>query len=81
MILNNIKIIYSSPAYPLYGIRLNQIYTLNGDTEKGCILDDGNFEQVLSLNMIKQMFTPIDTSWDILEREYKKKTTKVVVED
>jgi hypothetical protein len=66
--LLGVKLKYSSPAATPKNIHLDWIYTLNFGS-KGYYIDDGNLAQYISLEKIKMMFKPIDTTWDELAKE------------
>lgn len=71
-----IRVRYTHPAIPPIGIKTNEVYKV------GNLLDTYEFN-----DLIKVMFTPIDTTWDKLEEKSikrdanKYKDKEVVVED
>lgn len=63
--LQGVKIIYSHPAVPSSNINIGWTYTIGYD-KRGLYIDDGNLEQVIDLESLQCLFTPIDVSWQEL---------------
>jgi hypothetical protein len=61
------KLKYSSPAVAPKGIHLSWIYTLKKD-RRGYYVDDGNFELAMELDLIQQLFTPTENSWQEISK-------------
>ncbi len=65
--LKNVRLVYSCPAYPPYGLRLNVEYLISKQKD-GLHITDGNFEKVMDLEFIKMCFTPVDKTWIDVEK-------------
>lgn len=60
--LEEVKLLYTSPAYPISDIKLNTSYLLGKDKGKYYIYND-SYKQEIALELVKSIFTPKDYQW------------------
>ena len=65
--IKDIRLIYSSPAYPPYGLRLGVEYLISKQKD-GLHITDGNYDKVMDLGFIKMCFLPKDKTWSAVEK-------------
>ena len=71
------KIMYSSYAEPINGIRVGRAYDF-GKNKSGYFYSDGDTEVAIELEDAKALFSPVDKTWDEV---LKAPTTKKVVSE
>lgn len=63
----DVKVIYSNPAQPPLGLKLNVTYTIDFDGKYYVKDLISNSKVYVGLDLIKALFSPINKSWDDLE--------------
>lgn len=77
----NLQIQYTHPQFT-NDFRINRLYQVDFDDDGYFILDDLDTKRYYDLEMIKTLFTPIDSSWDeILKDDIKVKEKKDMLDD
>ncbi len=78
--LTNIKLKYISPAYPPKKIHVDWIYELGYDKSTNqYFIFDGNLTQYFSIDLLKQLFKPINHNWFEVIKEMKKQSNQKII--
>lgn len=64
--LENIKLIYTSPAFPQNGININDSYTIGRDMN-GIYFRCRDVKHYENFELIKALFTPVKHTWEEID--------------
>lgn len=72
--MNPIQLTYTSPAWVFDGIQMGKTYSLGKD-EKGDFIEGHGLKNYYAYELIQQMFSPLKTTWQEIDKPVVKKVT------
>lgn len=74
---DEIKLSYTSPAFPPKGISIDKTYTIGKD-KKGLFITDGKYTEYIKEDNIKSLFTPSGVKWE--QVDFSNKVNKIIAD-